>query len=75
MKNETEEARARRLANLRPFSSTHQPKNRRWRKGIPNRATVHKLMLKEMGKVERRRAKRAAKSDGLLREPDAPGEV
>jgi hypothetical protein len=51
--------RERSLANLKPFSSTHQPANRRSRKGIPNRATILKLYFKEAEKLERRRQRRA----------------
>jgi len=40
-----EENRMRLLANLRPFTSENQPKNRPSRKGIPNRATVFKELL------------------------------
>jgi hypothetical protein len=33
-------------ANLKPFTSENQPTNRKSRKGIPNRSTVYKRLLK-----------------------------
>jgi hypothetical protein len=56
-----EEKRQRRLANLKPFSSEYQPKKRGSRKGIPNRSTVLKLIMKKVEKQERRRARLDAK--------------
>jgi len=56
---ERERRRARRLANLKPFSSEHQPKNRRSRKGIPNRKTIYNLIMKEFDKQEAREARKA----------------
>ena len=53
-----------RLANLIPFSSTHQPKNRRSRKGIPNRSTILKLAMEEFERREKRKLEK-----GMVRCP------
>ena len=45
-----------RLANLRPFSSEYQPRNRGSRKGIPNRSTILRLWMEEFDKREKRKA-------------------
>jgi hypothetical protein len=60
--NSAEQKRQKSLANLKPFSSDYQPKNRRSRKGIPNRATVLNLYMKEAEKLERRRVRAASKA-------------
>lgn len=39
-------------SNLKPFSSENQPKDRKSRKGIPNRATVFKKWLETRIKIE-----------------------
>jgi hypothetical protein len=62
--DQREQNRLKRLANLKPFTSDYQPKNRRSRKGIPNRSTILKRAMEEF---ERREKRKQAK--GMVRCP------
>src|SRR5262249_44061695 len=59
-----QELREKRLANLKPFSSAYQPKNRRSRKGISNRSTILKLALEAFERQEKRKREK-----GMVRCP------
>jgi hypothetical protein len=51
--DQREQNRLKRLANLKPFSSEYQPRNRRSRKGIPNRSTILKQAMEEFERREK----------------------